>query len=170
MNKPTIENFHKFRDAVYNPDHAGAIALLAENPALLEARSGIGETVLHFVAVENEQEMVAWLLSQGANINTVNDFGETPLMDAAILEYTDLCRFLLDSGADAFFINDRGESALSKAAQKNNLPLVQLLLDQLSPDEDINRYFTQRKAHNILKRGDETATLLRERGLTDRYE
>ncbi|MBC8140311.1 MAG: ankyrin repeat domain-containing protein, partial [Armatimonadetes bacterium] len=137
MEELTGQDLYRFRNAVYNPDRTEALALLAENPAILEVRSGIGETVLHVVAVENEQEVIAWLLAHGANIDTVNDFGETPLMDAACLEYTDLCRFLLANGANASFVSASGNSALSQAARKNNLPLVQLFLTQLSPQEDI---------------------------------
>ncbi len=170
MKELTEQDFYKVLNAVYDTDRTEAIALLGENPALLETRSGTGETVLHYVVVENEQEMVEWLVKQGANINPVNDFGETPLMNATALGYSDLCRFMTENGADMRFVSEAGESALSKAVEGNNMLLVQLYLAQLSPDEDVNRHFDDIDAHCILKQGDDIAIILRGRGLTDPYE
>ena len=70
--------FYAFRDAVWC-DKAEAARLLAEDPSLIAVRNSIGETVMHYLAVENERASVEWLLDRGADVNTRNNFGSTPL-------------------------------------------------------------------------------------------
>ena len=99
MSSPPDPRFYFLRDAIFN-DWNIAQALVEQDATIIEARSGIGETALHYLCVENHLEGVRWLLERGAHINTRNDFQGTPLIDAASLGYMELCRFFLDSGAD----------------------------------------------------------------------
>ena len=137
--------FYALADALIIGDLKKAQSLLNETPELLHARNGIGgETVLHFLAVENEQKGVAWLWERGADLNTQTDFGATPLTNAAQLGYAGLCRFLLENGADMAFVDGTGETALSYAAQKayetnkaDAVSLLSLLLSHTTPaDKD----------------------------------
>ena len=94
-----LDRFYRIRNAAYE-DREKAARLIKEDPTILDARNGIGETALHFLAVENEMDSVAWLYDQGAEIDTRNDFEATPLIEAAGSGHLDLCRWLLDRGAD----------------------------------------------------------------------
>ena len=62
-----------------------AEALLAQEPTLIHSETGIGETPLHYLAVEDKLEAVRWLAARGAAIDARNSFGDTPLSDAASL-------------------------------------------------------------------------------------
>ncbi|MBW4472933.1 MAG: ankyrin repeat domain-containing protein [Stenomitos rutilans HA7619-LM2] len=89
--------FYELRDAAFVDPNA-AEDFLSEYPSSIHAKNSIGETALHFLAVENAIESVRSLLEQGADINTTNNFGDTPLSEAASLGYLELYRFLLDNG------------------------------------------------------------------------
>lgn len=92
--------WYDFRDAVYRHDYARAQQMLDANPGLLAMRNGIGETPLHFLAVENDRDGVAWLHARGADLNTRNEFGEPVLFEVAQLEYKELFLWLVRNGAD----------------------------------------------------------------------
>jgi ankyrin repeat protein len=166
------KRFYRFRDACY-ADRAAATKMLSEDRTLISIRNGIGETALHFLAVENDLSAVEWLFNRGADTNTKNDFGDTPLLEAAQLGYTEMCRFLLDKGADVY-IRSNDETAISaavtsigssKRSQEKTLALVTLLLEQLGEDDDINDFFGRLSAEEALSREDPISTLLVKRGL-----
>src|SRR5205809_5569892 len=81
-------------------DTSKAEQLLAQQPALLNARWMHNETVLHFLAIENYEEGVRFLLAHGADVNTANEFGDSPLTDVATLDRNDIARMLLSAGAN----------------------------------------------------------------------
>jgi hypothetical protein len=54
-------------------------ATLAEAPRLLNMKDGDGATALHHAAIHAHQEVVRWLVSQGADVNARDErFGATP--------------------------------------------------------------------------------------------
>ena len=66
---------------------AAAAALLDAEPGLLFARDGLGETALHYLAVENRLEAVEWLSARGATLDTVSDVQGSPVSEASSLGY-----------------------------------------------------------------------------------
>ena len=62
-------SWYELRDAIAGRDFATAAATIQIDPALIKTTNGIGETALHFLAVENDAMGVAWLDEQGADIN-----------------------------------------------------------------------------------------------------
>jgi ankyrin repeat protein len=93
-------SWYEFRNAVYSHDFVRAEELLRSQPGLLHFANGIGETVLHFLAVENDQEAVAWLHARGADIDTKNTFGTPVLFEVASLGYKDLFQWFVAKGAN----------------------------------------------------------------------
>jgi ankyrin repeat protein len=166
---PTDPRFYEFRDAVF-ADRASAEKLLAKDPQLIAVRSSIGETAMHYLAVEDELESVEWLLDRGADVNTRNDFGETPLMNAASLGYFKMCELLLKRGADLEARDSSEETAISKAAQSGEKSVLMMLLGLLPAGADINAYFDDITADITLKHGGEIAEFLAARGLKGFYE
>ena len=77
-----------------------AAALLARQPSLRSVVDGMGETVLHYLAVENDQQGVSWLASEGFDINTRNVFGTPVVFEVAQLDYRDLLQWFISNGAD----------------------------------------------------------------------
>jgi ankyrin repeat protein len=103
------------------------VRLIAAEPDLLEARTGLGETPLHYLAVENQLRAVILLVESGAAVNTVNEVGGTPLSEAASLGYEDLVEYLLKQGA-ALEIPGQHELTLHEAARGGSARIVDLVL------------------------------------------
>lgn len=72
------------------------------------SRSGIGETMLHWYAIEGAPEVLLELIKLGFEVNVQNEFGQTPIMESALIGRWDNARVLLDHGADLAITNDDG--------------------------------------------------------------
>ena len=92
--------WYEFRNAVYASDFSHAEELLRKNPSLLQLTNSIGETVLHFLAVENDQKGVSWLHARGADLDTKNTFGTPVLFEVGLLEHKGLFNWFVQNGAD----------------------------------------------------------------------
>ena len=57
----TNKVWYKLITAVFERRYTDASLFLEEEPGLLESKNGIGETVLHYLVVENDIEGVTWL-------------------------------------------------------------------------------------------------------------
>lgn len=85
--------------AVY--DHDSARRIIAANPEVLDLRTGLGETALHYLAIENYADAVQLLIDLGARIDVSNDFGRSPLEEAVFAEARDAAEVLRRAGATA---------------------------------------------------------------------
>ena len=97
---PASPTWYELRALIAERKFEDASALIGREPSLRFAVNGLGETVLHYLAVENDQEGVAWLFSQGFDINTQNEFGTPVVFEVAQLDYRDLLRWFISNGAD----------------------------------------------------------------------
>ena len=97
---PRSPAWNELRALVAEKKFEEASALIGREPSLRFAMNGLGETVLHYLAVENDREGVAWLFSQGFDINTRNEFGTPVVFEVAQLDYRDLLRWFISNGAD----------------------------------------------------------------------
>jgi ankyrin repeat protein len=99
------------------------------------------ETVLHFLAIERFADAVRFLITHGADVNTVNEFGDSALVDVAAVSTNENARMLLTAGADP-----NGPATpfrycpLHNAARKGNAELVRLLLDAGANPHYVNGY------------------------------
>ena len=92
--------WYELRDAISEGDFGTAEELLKRTPALAQMTNRLGETVLHFLAVEDDRDGVAWLYAKGSDINTKNKFGTPVLFEVALLGYKNLFAWFVESGAD----------------------------------------------------------------------
>ena len=104
------------------------LRLLKAEPDLISARDGLGETPLHYLAVENQLDAVRALVERGAEVNTLNECGGTPLSEAASLGYLELVKYLLSVGAK-LRIEGQKEPILHEAVRSESAELVNLLLE-----------------------------------------
>lgn len=111
-------------------DPSRAEHLLRQDQSLVNARWMHDETVLHFLAIERFADAVRFLITHGADVNTVNEFGDSALVDVAAVSTNEIARMLLTAGADP-----NGPATpfrycpLHNAARKGNAELVRLLLE-----------------------------------------
>ena len=114
--------------AAFFESNSAGLRLLSAAPDLITARTGLGETALHYLAVENQLEAVRTLVEYGAEVNTVNKCGGTPLSEAASLGYVDLVRYLLAVGAQ-IHVEGQGEPTLNCGTNSGNTEIVRMLLN-----------------------------------------
>jgi ankyrin repeat protein len=121
------ENVHAFRHSLISDrDEAGR--LLEIHPELIDcAVFGSSESALHFFAVENQLDVVRWLLLNGANPNGIAENG-SPLHSAAQLGHEGVCRALLKAGSEPNMLDFLGETALHKASAGGYVQVIELLL------------------------------------------
>jgi uncharacterized protein len=127
MSDPSRESVGAFIDAVVK-DPARADSMLAENPALLNARWIHDETVLHFLAIEGFSEGVRFMAIRGADVNAVDKFGDTPLLNVAVQGLTEIADILLRHGADPNAKSLTKDNPLHAAARCGHANLVRRLL------------------------------------------
>lgn len=113
------------------------LLLLNTEPDLLNARTGLGETPLHYLAVENHIEAIKALVEKkGADVNTLNDFGGSPISDAARLGYVDLVKYLLSVGAK-LRIPQQKELVLHAAVRSGSAEMVKVILSAGAAVNDV---------------------------------
>ena len=112
--------------AFESPD--SMLELVRAEPHLLEARTGLGETPLHYLVVENQLRAVILLVEAGAAVNTVSSVGGTPLSEAASLGYVEMVEYLLSRGAN-FCLPEQHEPTLHEAVRGGEPGVVKMLLN-----------------------------------------
>jgi len=93
--------WYQLRNALHAGEFPAAEVLLRDHPSLLTERNGIGETVLHFLAVEDSLPGIEWLHTRGGSLDTTNEFGTPLLFEVAQLGYRDLFLWFVRHGADS---------------------------------------------------------------------
>jgi len=126
--KPSMKDIaYAFRHAL-TADRNEAARLLKVHPELIDYPVyGDSESALHFFSVENQIEIVTWLLSNGANPNGIAK-DDSPLHNAAQLGHEAVCRYLLQAGADPNRLDSFEETALHKASASGRTTIIELLL------------------------------------------
>ena len=109
-----------------------AEALLRANPQLLHERNGIGETALHFLAVEDCLPGIEWLHARGASLDTTNEFGTPLLFEVAQLGHRELLLWLVAHGADPQQTDESGQSLRGFLAESGKLKML-AFIDQYFP-------------------------------------
>lgn len=90
-------------------------ALLAEDADLVNATDTDGSTPLHCATWKGHAEVVACLLTAGANVNAKNQnehWGTTPLHAAAHANQVAIAQMLIDHGADLMARDLEGKTPL----------------------------------------------------------
>jgi ankyrin repeat protein len=102
--------------------------LLRREPTLISARTGLGETPLHFLSVEDQLDAVKLLFDQGAAVNTLNRFGNSALAEAASLGYVETVAWMLANGA-MLALPGQSDSTLHEAVNGGSADVVRMVLE-----------------------------------------
>ena len=142
------------------------LAQVERDPALLEAHSSDGWTLLHLAAFFGHAELAHELLHKGAAVDarSTNAMRNTPLHAAVAGRKAALARVLLDHGADVNARQHGGWTPLQGAAQSGDRDVVELLL---SRQADVHARADNNQAAldlALMKGHQEIATLLEELG------
>jgi ankyrin repeat protein len=133
---PTDERWYELRNAIYRMNLQLAADMLHREPSLLKLSNAIGETVLHFLAVENHTEGVAWLHHQGSPIDTKNKFGIPVLFEVASLQNKELFKWFVEKGADIQATNSEGQDIVEHLLEFDDTEMadwVRTVMDEVAP-------------------------------------
>jgi len=119
--------WNEFLGAIWLMNKSRASEMVAENPDVLHMRSGIGETPLHYLAVENHLDGVKWLYEKGSSINTKNEFGTPVVFEVALLGYKDLLLWLLDHDVDLWATDEDGNDVFSYLKEHEEIEILDFL-------------------------------------------
>ena len=120
------DDAHRLIHACYDGVDAAATLLDAE-PGLVSARTGLGETALHFLVFENEIDSVRWLFERGATVDTLSELLMSPLADACDLGHEEMVDWLLANGATVD-LPDQCMPTLTAAVSGGNAAIVARIL------------------------------------------
>lgn len=117
--------------AASDGDAAGVHNLLRNDANSLTVNSvdWDGLTALVPAANQGHEEIVKFLIEQGADLHAKDKDGVNPLMEASVMGHTAVVKMLLDAGASASEVSDTGVSALWLAAGEGRLEVVKLLFE-----------------------------------------
>ncbi|MDP2828174.1 MAG: ankyrin repeat domain-containing protein [Sulfuricellaceae bacterium] len=98
-------------------------SILQSNPAMRDARTGLGSTPLHLAATNPDPAALQVLLVAGADVNAKDAEGNTPLHMAAYTNRYEQARLLLEAGADIEAISSGGRTpiALARKSRADNV-------------------------------------------------
>ncbi|CAO2627287.1 Protein phosphatase 1 regulatory subunit 12C [Lemmus lemmus] len=83
--------------------------------AVLDSTNADGISALHQACIDENLEVVHFLVEQGAAVNQADNEGWTPLHVAASCGYLDIARYLLSHGANIAAVNSDGDLPLDLA-------------------------------------------------------
>ncbi|MDR2371091.1 MAG: ankyrin repeat domain-containing protein [Treponema sp.] len=107
----------------------GAIRKWMITHLTLEARDGLGNSVLHYAAQWKLDAYIPYLIQEGAFTEAANATGETPLFTAAKYNGASTVRVLLTAGSFLHARDSLGNSALHTAVRWNSGEAAEVLLD-----------------------------------------
>jgi ankyrin repeat protein len=114
--------------------HMGVVSLILQHvgPQALQEMEKRGWTALHFAAVRGHEDIVTFLLGQGAQASRRNDDGMTPFMRACHQGRTGVVQVLVQHmGKQAVHETDnRGATALHWAAHRGHEETAAFLISQ----------------------------------------
>jgi ankyrin repeat protein len=91
----------------------------------MDRRGFLGETLLHYLAVEGFADGVRLLALHGASLDAKNKFGETALIDVALQGNLEMVELLLECGANPLIQSDSdGDTALHAAVNGRNPSVI----------------------------------------------
>jgi ankyrin repeat protein len=115
----------------------GGIRTWMINPTTLEAKDGMGNTILHYAAQWKMDAYIPFIIQQGAQPDAANATGETPLFMAVKYDGASTVTVLQKSGANIFARDTLGNSVLHAAVRWNAKEAANTLIDS---GIDVNCY------------------------------
>jgi len=132
-NKHIIDIINKYRLLLVSAElnHWDMVKYLIENLEMkINERNGLRKTPLMFAAEQGDQNIVEYLISNGALINDKDANGLTPLIYACKNGQIDVVSFLIDSGAIIDEQDRHGLTALMYAAKFGHCEVISYLLER----------------------------------------
>lgn len=133
-NQVAVESWNrqdqKLFDAVEKGDVGKVCALASKKTARPTKRNALGQSAFHLAASKGLTECLTVLLTNGAEVNDINDDGSTALHLATIACQPQCVKVLLQHGANGDCVDGENRTPLHWAASSGCASSVMLLCDQ----------------------------------------
>ncbi len=115
-------------------------ALVEAEPQVLTITDENRDTPLHHAARQKQPELVLYLISKGAEVNSRNTNLRTPLHLSAIAGSMECTKILIEKGADVKAADFRKQIPLHYASQNGQKEIAEILIKAGSPLDAKNSY------------------------------
>ncbi|XP_039191074.1 protein phosphatase 1 regulatory subunit 12C isoform X1 [Crotalus tigris] len=111
--------------------------MLRADPAAVNGTNADGISALHQACIDENMEVVEFLVENGADINQADNEGWTPLHVAASCGYIEIAQYLLDHGANIAAVNSDGDVPLDIAEADNMEALLRAEIEKRGVDVEV---------------------------------
>ena len=133
--------FNSVREGTIAPDH---ITDYVVSGGAINDTGEIGEQCIHVAAISGQQDVLQFLLDNGADINAFDAVGRCPIHWAVAASQTGMVQFLLDNGADVRANDTLGKTLpICWAAWNRHMDTLQLLLNEVTNTRSLSTIIQQ---------------------------
>jgi ankyrin repeat protein len=126
-------------DAVKNNDLNTVKLILDKDGSVMSLKDKSGNTPLHSAAAVGSLQIIEYLLSKGADINSTNPTLSTPLHVAITNKQDAAAKLLIEKGADLNKKDSRGNTPLHAVVYSNQKEIAELLINKGADLESRNQ-------------------------------
>ncbi|XP_067325978.1 protein phosphatase 1 regulatory subunit 12C isoform X2 [Anolis sagrei] len=111
--------------------------MLGADPGAVNGTNADGISALHQACIDENMEVVEFLVANGADVNQADNEGWTPLHVAASCGYIEIAQYLLDHGANIAAVNSDGDVPLDIAEADNMEALLRSEIGKRGVDVEV---------------------------------
>ncbi|XP_048373040.1 protein phosphatase 1 regulatory subunit 12C isoform X5 [Sphaerodactylus townsendi] len=111
--------------------------MLSADPGAVNGTNADGISALHQACIDENMEVVEFLVKNGADVNQADNEGWTPLHVAASCGYIEIAQYLLDHGANIAAVNSDGDVPLDIAEADNMEALLRSEITKRGVDVEV---------------------------------
>jgi hypothetical protein len=120
----------RFEFIAAKANNLAALKAIMQQTADVNIHDDNGRNLLYHAIINNNHDMVKFLLDMGVNPAKADSYNETPLHWAVSYEQDEVVKLLLSRGANPNTANMYGETPLHLAARQGNQIIAQYLIDK----------------------------------------
>ncbi|XP_061444474.1 protein phosphatase 1 regulatory subunit 12C isoform X2 [Rhineura floridana] len=111
--------------------------MLSADPGAVNGTNADGISALHQACIDENMEVVEFLVANGADLNQADNEGWTPLHVAASCGYIEIAQYLLDHSANIAAVNSDGDVPLDIAEADNMEALLRSEIGKRGVDVEV---------------------------------
>jgi ankyrin repeat protein len=123
--------------ALFNPDKISTLQTFIDSGADIYSRDNEGNTVFELCIMEDNEDLIHFLLENGSDINSQNNVGDTPLIIAVYIGFMSIVQILVNEGANMNLQNYNLQTPLHVALEYERELVAQSLCSDIDLEIDI---------------------------------
>ncbi len=149
QNGADVNRSNALHAAAMNGHFKAVVLLVGKWKADVNSYDNFGKSVVAVaVARYNNEDIIRYLISKGANVNVTNNF-HTPLLVASSTNHLQYVKILLENGASAKYESNDGDLSLVEAARNSHFDVVKTLVEEGEADVNLKSYRNETALHSV---------------------